>query len=314
MYIHESVKTGEFIRDKKLNLLKNGVINLSQFINLIDKNDPYTIIGPAIVDKNKVNEFIEQWKASTVNVKTLEEAFLEEVKPQNIVNKFDQFMEYFPEVTPLINQYREKANEATCPVCQRNRYIINIISKIKDLYKDGRYLGDLEEFVNFVVNKYFPLNNKVVSAENANEFDIMWVKPDTLIGLGNDLIYGLSNCFDCCKKHIGRAKALYEEWHLGYPEHSSLMYKEFTEANKDIEEGYVLYWDSLAQLDMGSCELVGDNFGNLPNETQLQMIELANKIRTARILFQEDSTKVPNWDQLRIEVQKLQNKLTKLEK
>lgn len=44
MYIHESVKTEEFIQDKKLNLLKNGVINLSQFINLIDKNDPYTII------------------------------------------------------------------------------------------------------------------------------------------------------------------------------------------------------------------------------------------------------------------------------
>lgn len=44
MYIHESVKTGEFIQDKKLNLLKNGVITLGQFVNLIDRNDPYTII------------------------------------------------------------------------------------------------------------------------------------------------------------------------------------------------------------------------------------------------------------------------------
>jgi len=44
MYIHESVKTNEFIQDKKLNLLKNGIITLGQFINLIDKNDPYTII------------------------------------------------------------------------------------------------------------------------------------------------------------------------------------------------------------------------------------------------------------------------------
>lgn len=44
MYIHESVKTSEFIQDKKLNLLKNGVITLGQFVNLIDRNDPYTII------------------------------------------------------------------------------------------------------------------------------------------------------------------------------------------------------------------------------------------------------------------------------
>ena len=44
MYIHESVKTGEFIQDKKLNLLKTGIITIGQFVNLIDKNDPYTII------------------------------------------------------------------------------------------------------------------------------------------------------------------------------------------------------------------------------------------------------------------------------
>ena len=163
-----------------------------------------------------------------------------------------------------------------------------------------------------MVNKYFPVNNNIVTEQNVNDFDIMWVKPDTLIGLGNDLIYGLSNCFECTKKHLSRAKALYEEWHLGYPNHSSIMYNEFIEANKDIEEGYTKYWDSLGQIDMASCELVGDNFGLLPNQIQLDMIELANKIRTARILFQEDSTKVPNWDQLRIDVQKLQNKLNKI--
>ena len=44
MYIHESVKTNEFIQDKKLNLLKNGIITIGQFVKLIDKNDRYTII------------------------------------------------------------------------------------------------------------------------------------------------------------------------------------------------------------------------------------------------------------------------------
>ena len=224
-------------------------------------------------------------KNSTVNVKTLEEAFLEEVKPQNIINKFDQLSEIFPEIVPLITELKPKINDATCPTCQRNKYIITIVSKIKTLYNDGRDLGELKSFIEAIINKYFPLNNKIISADNINEFDIMWVKPDILIGLGNDLIMGLTNCFNCCKKHLSRAKAFYEEWTQGYPEHSTLMYNEFTEANKTIEEGYVLFWDSLGQLDMASCELVGSNFGDLSSDVQLELIELANKIRTARILF-----------------------------
>jgi hypothetical protein len=92
------------------------------------------------------------------------------------------------------------------------------------------------------------------------------------------------------------------------------MYNEFTEANKVIEEGYVVFWDSLAQLDMASCELVGYNFGLLEKNAQIVLIELANKICNARILFQEDSTKVPNWNELLIEVQRLQNNINKLKK
>lgn len=90
------------------------------------------------------------------------------------------------------------------------------------------------------------------------------------------------------------------------------MYNEFTEANKNIEEGYVLFWDSLGQLDMASNELIGSHFSDLDSNGQLEMIELANKIRTARIAFQEDSTQIPDWDKLRLQVQKLQNKLNKL--
>jgi hypothetical protein len=43
-------------------------------------------------------------------------------------------------------------------------------------------------------------------------------------------------------------------------------------------------------------------------EYEAEIIELANKIRAARLLFQEDSNKVPNWNELRVEVQRLQNK------
>jgi hypothetical protein len=55
LYIHDSVKTGKFIQDKKLNLLKHGIITINQFVQLLDINDPYTLIGPAIVAKDSIN-------------------------------------------------------------------------------------------------------------------------------------------------------------------------------------------------------------------------------------------------------------------
>jgi hypothetical protein len=90
------------------------------------------------------------------------------------------------------------------------------------------------------------------------------------------------------------------------------MYNEFVEANKVLEEGYVLYWDVLGQLDMASCELVGYNLEQLDKTFNVEILDLANKIRTARILFQENTNNVPDWNQLRIEVQKIQNKISKL--
>ena len=91
------------------------------------------------------------------------------------------------------------------------------------------------------------------------------------------------------------------------------MFKELIIANKALEEAYAYYSDSLAQLDMASCELVG-GMNNLEEGYQIQIIELANLIRTQRILFQDDPTKVPDWNKSRLEVQKMQNKIDKLKK
>lgn len=311
MYIHDSLKTDEFLKDKKLNLLKRGIITLGQFINLIDKNDPYTLIGPAIVAKNKINDFIIEWKSKVNTIKPIQEVLIPKITHEDIIKNLDALCSIFPEINDLVNEFKIKLKTTNCPVCQKNKYILAILGTIRPLYNDGRDLKELKNFIEALITKYYPMNNKIVTSENLQQFDINWVKPDNLIGLGNDLILGLSNCFNCCKKHLSRAKAFYEEWHQGYPNHSTLMYNEFTEANKDIEEGYVLFWDSLGQLDMASSELVG-NLIDLESGWQAEIIELANKIRTQRILFQEDSTKVPNWNQLRVEVQKLQNKINKL--
>lgn len=256
MYIHESVKNDLFVNDKKLQLLHTGVITIGQFVSLIELDDPYTLIGPAVVAKDKIGEFLEEWKNSSVNLKTLEDSFINSVSSDLIIEHLDELAMVFPELIQTIIEFRNQLADATCPTCKKNKFLLDLVNKIKYHMQDGRELGELEEFVQNIIKTYFPDNNKLVNLNNAHEFDITWIKPDKFISLGSDLIDGLVNCFDCCKKHISRAKVLYEEWHLGYPEHGTLMYNELVESNKVIEEGLVLYWDTLAQLDMASCELV----------------------------------------------------------
>lgn len=211
MYIHESLHN-KYTNDKKLNLLKSGVINFTQFINLIESDDPYTLIGPALVAKDAVNTFISEWKNSTINLKTLTEEFIQDISPKTIIEKLPALNELFPEITDLVKEFNLKLESVTCTACVKNKYIVAIINEIKKYYKDGRDLKEEEQFITSIIEKYFPLHNKIVSNDNLNEFDINWIKPDTLVGIGDDLIMGLTNCFNCCKKHIGRAKAFYEEW------------------------------------------------------------------------------------------------------
>lgn len=313
MYIHKSLDNPKFLSDRKLNLLRNHIITQGQFINLIELKDPYTIIGPAIIDKTKINEFIEEWKTQKDVLVPIQEAFVKTITQQDIIDHLNELTIIFPQINNLTKELQLKLKDSECPVCLKNKYILLILLKIRDLYKDGRNLGTEQQFIETVMHNYFPFTNKLVTNQNLQEFDLTWIKPDSLVALGQDLIIGLSNCFDCCKKHLSRAKALFEEWHQKYPTHGTLMYNQFTEANKDIEEGYIIFWDSLGQLDMASEQLVGSLYG-LFQGYQINIINLANEIRKARILFQQNSNNVPNFDQLRIEVQKLQNKINSLNK
>lgn len=310
MYIHESLNTEKFANDKKLNLLKANIITIGQFLSLIEFKDPYTVIGPALVAKDSINTFINEWTNSSVMLKTLQRDFLQEVSAESIYENLPIFIKIFPELQDLGNQYINAVRSATCTTCKKNRYAIKFVSAMKKYYNDGRDLGDQHDFIYAIMKKYFNESSKL-TLMNSNDFDIDWINPDSLVGIGYDLIPGLTACFECCKKHITAAKVLYKEWIMGYPEHSNLTYSELTKANKAIEEGMIKYWDSLGELDMASRELIGDDFKSLDSTFKVELIELANKIRAERILFQEDSTKVPNWDKLRVEVQKLQNKIAK---
>lgn len=311
MYIHKSLDDPKFLADKKLNLLRNNIITEGQFINLISIDDPYTIIGPAIIDKTKIQQFMLQWQQKADNLVPIQEAFVKKITQNDIINNLQNIVKIFPEIQQLYSELKQKIKLVECPICLKNKYVLLIILKIKELYQDGRNLQDQEQFIKNIINTYFPYANKVINENALNDFDILWIKPDQLIALGDDLIKGLSNCFNCAKKHLSRAKILYEEWHQNYPEHGTLLYNQFIEANKTIEQGYIMFWDSLGQLDMASNQLIG-NLINLPESFQIQMINLANEIRQERILFQENSNHVPDFDKLRLNIQKLQNKVNQL--
>ena len=311
--LHKSVE--KYVDDRKLSLYKRGIITYQQFINLIDKNDPYTLVGPAIVSKDSIIEFFNEWKDGKKNITVADKPI--EVSHQITVDEIIKglsIVEYnFPESKQLINEFKTKLENAICKPCTKNRYIVALANIIHEHFNDGReYSKSDYEFIEKILERYFPENGKI-KIENSNDFDIEWIKPDIIVGLGTDVIEGLTHCFECSKKHLSRAKILWEEFNMKYPDHGTLCFNEFTEANKDIEEAYCLYWDSLGNLDQSSCELIGGNdFTDLPHGYQVDIIELANKIRIQRINFQADSSNVPEWNKLRIEIQRLENKIRKL--
>lgn len=311
--LHKSVE--KYVDDRKLSLYKKGIITYQQLINLIDKDDPYTLIGPAVVAKDSITEFLNEWKDGKKNITVADKPIevTHQITVDEIINGLSIIEYNFPESKQLINEFTTKLENAICKPCTKNRYVVALANIIHEHFNDGREYSENDyEFIEKILERYFPENGKI-KIENSNDFDIEWIKPDIIVGLGTDIIEGLTHCFECSKKHLSRAKILWEEFNMKYPDHGTLCFNEFTEANKDIEEAYCLYWDSLGNLDQSSCELIGGNdFTDLPHGYQVDIIELANKIRIQRINFQADSSNVPEWNKLRIEIQRLENKIRKL--
>lgn len=311
MFLHKSLSDKKFQNNKKLNLLKNGLITPSQFVALLQPSDPYIMLGSSIVDKEKQDEFMKQWKSNIHNISNIQQK--PKITSQEFIKNLSVIALNFPETVEIIKEFNAKINNASCKICTKNRYFLLIASIIKEHFQDGReYNAGDKLLFEKILNKYFPFDfkNGKVSLDVTSYFDNTWIQPDSIINVGYDLIDGLTNCFECAKKHLSRAKALYEELYLGYPDHLQMMFNEFTEANKDIEEAYSLYWDILGQLDMSSSELVGQII-DIPVSYREEIIELANVIRKARIAYQDDITQVPDWNKLRIEIQKYQNKINK---
>lgn len=307
IFLHDSVKTDHFSGDKKLELLKKGVITISQFVNLIEPKDDYIMIGPAVVAKYAIKEFMTEWRMHQLNIDAIQAAKKTPVEVDEMIEHLQDLCDVFPEISSIAQEMNSQLTTAICPKCVKNRYAEIIAQKIRSLVDDGRDLGDMAQLVERIINQFFTENDQISNAQILSEYDEKWLKPENLLGLGYDLIDNLPSCFDCAIKHISRAKTLFEEFLTGYPSHEKMMFNELDKGNTALEKAYLVYLDSMAHIDMASCELVG-NLLNLPRNWQIEMIELANEIRAQRLLYQDDPTKIPDFDGLRLKIKKLQIK------
>ena len=310
MFLHDSVKTDYFKNDRKLNLLKKGIINISQFVNLIEQKDEYILIGPAVVAKSAIKNFILEWKMKQLHLDAVKNEKYPKLSFEDLMNRLDDLQKVFPEITLIAREFKEQLKIAICPKCVKKQYFGLMVQKIKELKDDGRDLSLVKDFMDLLERKFAIDAVEESDEELLSSYDVEWIKPESLVGLGDDLIENLENCFECTIKHLGRAKILYEEFLTGYPDHKDLSFNEIDKGLKNIEQAYLIYLDSMSQLDMASAELIG-NIIDLPSEWATDMIELANEIRQARLTCQTNANASPNFDDLRLKVKKLEIKTKK---
>ena len=121
LFLHNSLNDEKFANDKKLLLLKKGIITIGQFANLIEQKDNYIMIGPAIVDKSKIKEFIEEWKNRQIDAESLTEQRSKLITQLDVIEKLDDMILVFPEIINLVNEFKEKLKTATCEKCTKNK-------------------------------------------------------------------------------------------------------------------------------------------------------------------------------------------------
>ncbi len=293
MYLHKSIE--KIKNDRKLTLLSNGVITPAQFANLIENTDPYIMIGPAIVEKGSISQFLLEWKTRSLSVSEEIKEKITELTPDEVVASFERLRKVYPEIEPLIKAYDEALKSSTCESCTKSRYVSSIVSLIRKL----GVRDEDREYTEILLERFGGVFSKKI-----NSYDIEWIEAESIKGLGKDIIPGLSNCLECSIKHLGRAKILYNEALNGYPEHNDIAINELTSGNRDLEEWWISYMDCCSEMDMASYEATGDFTFVQHRRWSQDILELANEIRQQRLLFQDDPKNVPDFDRIENQVEK----------
>lgn len=114
-------------------------------MNLIDINDPYIIIGPAVVAKNSIDDFMYEWKSNTTSLNKIQDVYAPHITPDEIINRLPNLKEYFPEIYDISAELETQLATTKCHACTINKFLYQIASIIKSVYDDGR---DLRRYKN----------------------------------------------------------------------------------------------------------------------------------------------------------------------
>ena len=132
-----------------------------------------------------------------------------------------------------------------------------------------------------------------------------------LVTVHNALDIDLTQCYLCAKKHVGRAQQFFEEYHNGYPAHVKQLVDSLFDAESEVYEAFKLWQKTQSQLDMAAGELLGNK---IEGRTMRQdHVSLAAKIREERLRFDQNPLYVPNFEELKYRIHRLQHEVEREE-
>lgn len=201
------------IVDDRVNKVKTGIMSVAAFLLLLDKNDPFVLIGNTVYVLTPI-EYYATLAVHTVNgaVTSMFSAVLQ-LSDDVLSSMEKQDRDYIAEV---------KKKAATCSACTYKRYkdAIYAIGKrynIQPLASKATYLKDTRPYP-------------------ATTGTIMPKVTSLTPGMYKMTYEQRKACIECVEKHASQAYVLAQETFMGYPEHLSLVCAHLGEA---IEESPV---------------------------------------------------------------------------
>lgn len=146
-------------------------------------------------------------------------------------------------------------------------------------------------------------NNEKSSTENLKTLEELKLE---VTAVSEALDIGLTQCYLCAKKHIGRAQQFFEEYHNGYPAHIKQLVDSLFDASSNIYEAFQLWEKTRSQMDMSAGELLGNSIGS--KTMNREHVEIAAEIRGERLKLEQNPLYVPDFDKLKYKIHVLQHR------
>jgi hypothetical protein len=124
--------------------------------------------------------------------------------------------------------------------------------------------------------------------------------------VANAIDINLAQCYLCAKKHVGRARQFFEEYHNGYPDHVKNLVDTLFDAETEVYKAFQLWQKVQDQLDMGAGELLGNSYEG--RTMKQDHVALAAEIRQERLKFDQNPLYIPKFDELKYKIHQLQHR------